>query len=111
MLVLLLSAIDVIALSILGAINAWGASISRTIAVGTVVLCVFSYYYVGADNVAFSSAFKEATELFLLFGYTKHSPSPSHPTGDSMMLANALAGVVWYIVAVPTVVNKLTRIR
>lgn len=93
-----------------GLLNGWGSSLSRTVFLGIVVFATFGLVYMAVASTSFLSGFRMALEVGLLFGYTDHTKQ-EFPHASSIVFSNAIAGLIWYIVAVPTVVGKLTRTR
>lgn len=103
--------IDWIILHAFGLLNGWGASLARPVAIGAIIMFGYGYSYHHYFGAELWQGVKKATEIMLLFGYTAYF-NPSSPCPDSnVVFSNALIGVLWYIVTVPTIVNKLTRIR
>lgn len=106
------SSIDEFLIRCVGYVNGWGSSISRVAVVGLILSLTFAVYYKLCEADSLSTAFIKSTELFLLFGYTKHAALFQAGTlQEIVFLGNALAGLFWYMIFVPTLVNRLTRIR
>ncbi|WP_370282677.1 pentapeptide repeat-containing protein [Pseudooceanicola sp.] len=94
-----------------GALNARGSSLSRTMAAGVGFSVAFSLVYFLVFNQSASEAFTRATEVLLLFGYTNHVDKSVNDIEEGIIFINACVGVFWYLIAAPTLVNKLTRVR
>ena len=92
--------------------NGWGSSIMRPIALGVAICIGFAVSYCLTENLEIAPALIKSFEILLLFGYTNHTT----PLTDTEIISllpflNAVSGLVWYAVTIPTIVNKLTRIR
>lgn len=94
-----------------GTINAWGASLSRPVLFGFIISLFYAYAYKSLIVLSWPDALRRSIEVMFLFGYTSHSDSNSVGLITYLTLSNALIGVAWYVISVPTVVNKLTRVR
>lgn len=104
--------IEVYLLQILGFMNAWGGSIIRTLIFGVGLVAVFWMVHVFAFKKDYLEAFVQAFETFFLFGYTNFTNDLPENTGERLIfMLNAFLGIVWYVINVPTVVNKITRLR
>lgn len=105
------SLFDLLILWTFGLLNAWGKSLSRPIIFGGVGVFIFSVVYDGALGIPTTSSIIKSLEIWLLFGYTKYAAVSNLFSTEKIQLANAAAGLVWYAVTIPTIVNKLTRVR
>jgi hypothetical protein len=47
----------------------------------------------------------------MLVGYTKHSLVTGSVFGQIIMGTNVAVGVGWYAVLIPTIVNRIARVR
>lgn len=95
-----------------GFLNAWGASIVRPMTFGVVVCLLFAFTYNFLEELSFRPALLKSSEIFLLFGYTNHTEAGSEiGVARSIPFLNAVSGLLWYAVTIPTIVNKLTRVR
>jgi hypothetical protein len=103
--------LDFAALWVFGLINSWGSSVARPISIGFFLILAFAYYYSCAEEMNMTQGSEKAAEILLLFGYTKHSILNVSNDVQLVQFANALVGVLWYVVTIPTIVNKLTRVR
>lgn len=96
----------------LGLMNAWGASVVRTLAFGIAFLAIFSVGYHLVLQDPMQEAAIKSFEVFFLFGYTNFTTDAEIGSCERyLLMANAMFGIIWYVVNVPTIVNKLTRIR
>ncbi len=102
---------DKLILGLIGASNSWGSSVVRPVMLGLIAILVFGAAFSYVESLSFGLAIEKSTELFLLFGYTKHSSLGQVDDIQAIQLANAIVGLVWYVVTIPTIVNKLTRVR
>lgn len=103
--------IDIAILYIFGSINSWGASLARPAIFGFLVALCYAQAYQMILQIDLQDALRRSIEIMLLFGYTSYSSKESTYPLTALMLSNALLGVAWYVVMVPTIVNKLTRVR
>lgn len=100
---------ELYALRFFGLLNDWGASIFRPTLLGAFTIFSFALCYWSRSNPdTFLNALMKSIEVFFLFGYTKHSVTDHY---SASVLFNAVLGLLWYIVAVPTVIDKTTRMR
>ena len=95
-----------------GLINAWGASISRVVLTGFAILIIFSltYYYTGFFKT-FTESIIAGFDITLLIGYTKHANKDLPIAKQALLASNGLLGLIWYAIIVPTIVNKISRVR
>jgi hypothetical protein len=98
-------------LSASGLVNEWGRSIGRALLVGAAIVLGFFILYVIADAHVTGSNFLAAIEITLLFGYTKYALLNSPLWLQVTECLNALLGLWWYAVLVPTVVNRISRVH
>ncbi|MGK5040717.1 pentapeptide repeat-containing protein [Janthinobacterium sp. GB1R12] len=95
-----------------GLINDWGNSLTRPIIFGISLICLFSIIY---SFLGISSDWKlglmMAFDITFLIGYTKHATTTSSYFNQTIFALNALLGLWWYAIIVPTVVNRISRVR
>lgn len=95
-----------------GLANGWGKSTSRVAVIGLIIWIAFSIAYRFFDNLPLSSSFLKSAELQFLFGYTKHTSRVGEGMPSEVIIfLNALLGLFWYLIFVPTLINRMTRIR
>lgn len=96
----------------LGFLNAWGASIVRPMIFGIVLCLAFAKAYHSTENLGPLPSLLKSCEILLLFGYTNYT-SAALEVGRAQLVPflNAISGLLWYAVTIPTIVNKLTRLR
>lgn len=104
-------ALEYAVLNAAGAVNAWGRSVGRPVCVGAVLIAIFALIYSAIDNVAIFEAAIKSADITLLAGYTAYSGADVALFPRLVMLGNMLIGVLWYIVFVPTLVNRISRVR
>ncbi|MDR6182768.1 anti-phage Hailong system effector protein HalA [Asaia bogorensis] len=101
--------LGLIILLVMGSLNAWGSSVSRAASVGLIsilsIACIYKYYF----GMIYTYAIMKTIEIFFLFGYTNYANTRN--PDYQFVFANALLGLFWYAVAIPTITNKLTRAR
>lgn len=99
-------------LRISGAVNGWGASVVRPALVGIFISVLFAlwYRYFGIAPSLKVAAMK-SFDVTLLFGYTKHAQSGNCFSEQVAYAANAFLGLWWYAIFVPTIINRISRVR
>lgn len=109
---LLIYALELMILNVFGHINKWGSSIARPALLGMVLMLAFSviYYAAGVRN-SFWSSLMASVDITLLIGYTKHAARGVPQLHQALFTINMLIGLVWYAVFVPTVINRVSRVR
>ncbi len=117
----LLSAMELSILRLSGAINAWGFSLARPALVGLAIILLFAVIYrltgitCDGDGIVMSCTNKLAImtsfDVSLLVGYTKHASEKTSWLAQLVYGCNALIGLWWYAVFVPTVINRISRVR
>lgn len=107
-----LHSLEYLILNVAGFVNGWGRSIARPFMIGVALIMLFSLIYL-VTNVApdISSAFVKAAEITLLTGYTNHTSGELEGWKRYLMLWNMTAGLLWYVVFIPTLVNRISRVR
>jgi uncharacterized protein YjbI with pentapeptide repeats len=94
-----------------GNMNAWGSSIFRVIIIGAAIIITITALRACAINGTNLEAFLQSVEIFLIFGYTKHSTLEGQMLAQIFDIATAVLGLCWYAVSAATIVNKVTRVR
>ncbi|MGQ7938250.1 anti-phage Hailong system effector protein HalA [Paraburkholderia sp. D1E] len=114
---LLLFYVESVLLRISGTINNWGASVARPAVVGLIIAAAFAgwYYFAWRFFLGMSPPLKETAmksfDVTLLFGYTKHALAGSRFFEQTSYAINAFLGLWWYAIFVPTVINRISRVR
>lgn len=104
--------LELIVLNAAGVVNAWGRSISRPFLIGAAIIAVYALAYFNVDKPpSWSAAVIKSTEVTLLVGYTNHSQATLALGPHLLVLSNMLIGLLWYVVFIPTLVNRISRIR
>jgi hypothetical protein len=108
-------------LNISGAINEWGYSLARPALVGLLMIALFAIVYKmtgvtcsTAETVeacTWKLAFMTSFDVSLLVGYTKHAAEKTKWIPQVIYGINALVGLWWYAIFVPTVINRISRVR
>ncbi|HEF4840210.1 TPA: pentapeptide repeat-containing protein [Burkholderia vietnamiensis] len=99
-------------LRISGAINNWGASVARPAIVGILIGIVFMLWYRFYGMApALKVAAMKSFDVTLLFGYTKHAQNDSGFPEQVAYAINAFLGLWWYAIFVPTIINRISRVR
>ncbi|WP_196482868.1 hypothetical protein [Burkholderia stagnalis] len=103
---------ELIILNASGTINAWGFSLARSALVGVALIIAFMaiYYTLGIANSGWL-ALMMSFDVTLLVGYTKHATENSIWLAQFLYALNALLGLWWYAIFVPTVINRISRVR
>lgn len=103
---------ELIILNASGTINAWGFSLARAALVGIAVIIAFMAIYF-AFGIADSGwlALMMSFDVTLLVGYTKHATKELNWLAQLLYAFNALLGLWWYAIFVPTVINRISRVR
>jgi len=94
-----------------GLANAWGRSIFRVISIGIFLVLFAGLLRSYLLRITFWDGLVDAAEVFLLFGYTKHSVSQDVLQTDVLNLCTAFLGLCWFAVAAATIVNRVTKVR
>tara|TARA_R100001369_G_scaffold89242_1_gene126668 strand:- start:1994 stop:3073 length:1080 start_codon:yes stop_codon:yes gene_type:complete len=94
-----------------GLANAWGRSIFRVISIGIFLVLIAGWLRSKFLCNAFIDSLIDAAEVFLLFGYTKHSVPQDVLHTDALNLGTAFLGLCWFAVAAATIVNRVTKVR
>lgn len=94
-----------------GLANAWGRSIFRVIAIGVFLVLIAGWLRSCLLRDTFVESLVDAAEVFLLFGYTKHSVAQDVLHTDMLNLGTAFLGLCWFAVAAATIVNRVTKVR
>lgn len=104
--------IDYLLLNAAGTINGWGKSISRPAIIGIGLIFLFAlvyrFYCPALSN--YQSVVK-SIEITLLIGYTNHSSSSTPDALHFIVLVNMILGLAWYVIFIPTLVNRICRVR
>ena len=99
-------------MNIAGSLNAWGASIARPTFAGIILFIIFTfiYYYTNCQK-DIKTAAMTSFDITLLVGYTKHANAAIEFATQMHFAANMLLGIIWYAIMVPTIVNRISRVR
>lgn len=99
-------------LQLIGFVNAWGASVARPSLIGALIVLSFAslYYWLGMPS-DYGGALIKSIEVTLLIGYTNHSSGAISACNHYLVLLNMIVGLLWYVVIIPTLVNRVSRVR
>lgn len=111
--------IEIFILKTSGYINGWGASIAKPFFLGMALMAIFAilYFMLASPNNSnanippFIAAIIKSFDITLLFGYTKHASTQSSICDQIVYGLNAIFGLWWYSILVPTVINRISRVR
>ena len=94
-----------------GKMNGWGRTVARPALIGACLIGVFGLLYSQVGVESLPRSLMAAYDITLLVGYTKHATKNSPWLMELLYALNALLGLWWYAVFVPTVINRISRIR
>lgn len=98
--------------SLSGRINGWGGRIGRAVLCGLFLIAFFAiYFYSLGFFTDFSSSLLAALEITLLVGYTKYTTTGTPWLQQLAYSINMVLGIWWYAVFVPTMINRISRVR
>lgn len=99
-------------LRVSGLINGWGGKVGRASLCGFFLILFFSvlYYFLGFFTL-YRQAALAALEITLLVGFTKYTTMTTAPVQQFFYALNMLLGLWWYAVFVPTVINRISRVK
>ena len=98
--------------SLSGRINGWGGRIGRAVLCGVFLIVFFAIYFYGLGFFKdFPRALLAALEITLLVGYTKYTSTGTPWLEQLAYSINMVLGIWWYAVFVPTLINRISRVR
>lgn len=108
--------LEELVISLSGTLNGWGANLARAASIGLILTAFFSviYFILGqseATPVTWKLSLIKSLDVTLLIGYTKHATSTLGWKTQALYGANAILGLWWYAIFVPTVINRICRVR
>lgn len=104
-------------LDTMGWMNGWGGNLARVISLGILIVFCFSIIYIleaifkSNSNIyyptlrACTCSLVKSCDITFVAGYTKYTEQ------NCLTFVNMLIGLFWYSVAIPTIINKLTKSR
>lgn len=99
-------------LVISGAINGWGSNLSLPAIVGILITLFYATIYrLLGFQTEFLESLMAAFDITMLIGYTKQATQDSTWIEQIIYGTNALLGLWWYAIFVPTVINRISRVR
>lgn len=95
-----------------GFLNAWGRSVARPIIVGLSLVLVFwgVYAFDGSTN-GLSQSLRKSVDVTTLIGYTAHVDMSMSKKSNWTTAIHMILGLWWYVILVPTLVNRISRVR
>lgn len=104
--------LEKIIISMSGKINGWGGQVGRAGLCGLGIILLFSacYYFLGVTPGIGQSTIA-ALEITLLVGFTKYTSLNNTLLEQTAYAVNVVLGLWWYAVFVPTVINRISRVR
>jgi len=113
---LLLCSLEEFVIGISGMLNGWGGNLARATFIGIILVALFAaaYFLLGrpeATPITWKLALIQSFDITLLVGYTKHATAALGWKTQALYGANALLGLWWYAIFVPTVINRICRVR
>jgi hypothetical protein len=108
---LIVHGLEWLILNVAGLVNAWGRSVVRPFIIGIAIVALFAIAYAATDCGTAEAAITKAIEVTLLVGYTTYASPLLPPDLHWLVLANVLVGLLWYVVFIPTLVNRISRVR
>lgn len=99
-----------------GSMNGWGGNVVRAALIGLSLVILFSCVYTfkcfdWLDPLAWRLALIKSFDISLLVGYTKHATKGLTWQEQGLYSVNAVFGLWWYAIFVPTVINRICRVR
>ncbi|EOC0478879.1 pentapeptide repeat-containing protein [Cronobacter turicensis] len=103
-------------ISVSGTINGWGGNIGRAALFGVLIILIYTFAYSlvsfdGFEPLTWKLALIKSLDISLLIGYTKHATNALNWKVQTLYGVNALLGLWWYAIFVPTVINRICRVR
>jgi len=111
-LLVLIYQLEFMILNISGKINGWGSSVARPAIIGILLIIIFGFLYYTLDiRCSFIGGIIAGFDVTLLFGYTKQVDNKVSELTQVLFGFNAFLGLWWYAVFVPTIINRISRVR
>ncbi|MDR6632291.1 uncharacterized protein YjbI with pentapeptide repeats [Phyllobacterium sp. 1468] len=99
-------------INIAGKLNNWGASIARPTLIGALLIAIFAFlYWVSGIRETFLGALSASIDITLLIGYTKHAANNLTSGTKFVFSLNMISGLIWYSIFLPTIINRVSRVR
>lgn len=99
-------------LSFSGKINGWGGKVGRAGACGVAIIFLFSLIYLATGSACgVGEAILTGLEVTLLVGFTKYTTQMIPFVEQVIYAVNMVLGLWWYAVFVPTVINRISKVR
>lgn len=95
-----------------GSINGWGGKVGRAFICGLGLIIAYSMIY---DFYGIYDDYKlsilAAIEITLLVGFTKYTTTSMPICNQFLVFTNVLLGLWWYAIFLPTIINRISRVR
>lgn len=103
-------------ISFSGSINGWGGNVSRATICGVGIIVIFALIYAcfSVDSkpvLGWKLSLIKSFDITLLVGYTKHATVAQTWQEQALYGANAVLGLWWYTIFVPTIINRICKVR
>ncbi|TBW33073.1 hypothetical protein EYW49_20885 [Siculibacillus lacustris] len=92
-------------------INAWGRSITRPLFFGLIIISLYTAAYCYFLRIALLDSIIMSLDISLVAGYTKHSSTLDGTLKQILAVSNLVVGLIWYAVIIPTVINRISKVR
>lgn len=104
--------LEFIILNASGFLNAWGRSVARPIIVGFgIVISFCGIYAIDGSTDGILLARRKSVDVTTLIGYTAHVDMGVPSQSNWITALNMILGLWWYVILVPTLVNRISRVR
>jgi len=113
---LALCKLEELVIGLSGTLNGWGGNLARAASIGLLLIAIFAliYFILGQSETPTATwklSLIKSLDITLLVGYTKHATSALEWKTQALYGANAIFGLWWYAIFVPTVINRICRVR
>lgn len=94
-----------------GWLSGWGQKAGKTVLFGICGIFLFALFYafIGYPKSTNSDSLMKSIEYTLLFGYTKYPFVNNNRLTNTVVLINAIFGMLWYASLIPIIINKLGK--
>lgn len=104
--------LEYVIINSVGWLNNWGGSIAKPTLMGIFMIIAYAFiYWISSIKPTFLSALAASIDISLLVGFTKQANNSLTMGNKFIFTLNMIMGLIWYSVFLPTVVNRISRIR